>query len=60
MVSPASRRRMRPGDVFLCIECAVAIAEERGTKWIDPGRNDDQLAELAANGHVPNRFQVER
>ena len=56
MVSPASRRLIQPGDVILCIECAVQIAEERGQPWIDPGRNDDQLAELAANGHVPNRF----
>lgn len=56
MVSPASRRRMLPGDWILCIDCFAAIAEERGSKWIDPGRSDEQLAELAANGHEPKRF----
>lgn len=59
MVSPATRARIRPGDQILCVECCAAIAEEHGQKWIDAGRNADQLAELAANGHEPRQFECE-
>jgi len=59
MVSPATRQLIQPGDKIICIECAVAIAEARGTKWVDPGRSPDQLAELVANGHEPRRFYAD-
>lgn len=53
MLSPASRRRMTELSVVLCVECAVAVAESRNEPWIDPGRNDDQLQEMKANGIEP-------
>jgi hypothetical protein len=56
MVSPATRRRIRPSDPIICTDCAIAIAAARGQKWIDPGRNADQLDELQANGHEAKRF----
>jgi hypothetical protein len=56
MVSPASFARLRQRDVILCPDCFIAVAEERGTPWIDPGRSPEQLEELAANGHQPRKF----
>lgn len=53
MLSPASRRRMTELSVVLCVECAVAVAESRNEPWIYPGRNDDQLQEMKANGIEP-------
>ena len=51
MISPATRERMTELSIVLCRECAIAEAERRGEKWIDPGRSQKQLAELRANGH---------
>lgn len=59
-VSPASQRRVRPGDAILCIECSVEIAQQRGVPWVDGGRNADQLAEMAANGLEPRQFKERR
>lgn len=59
-VSPASRRRVRPGDTIICIECCAEIAEQRGVPWIDGGRNADQLAEMAANGLPPDQYLKRR
>jgi len=53
MLSPATRRRMTDLSVVLCVDCAVAIAEERGELWENPGYNEDQLREMAANGIKP-------
>lgn len=56
MVSPATRRRIRDCDQIICTDCAIAIAVFRGEKWIDAGRNDEQIDELEANGHEAKRF----
>lgn len=56
MVSPATRNRIRPTDPIICTDCAIAVAAARGTPWLDAGRNDEQLDELAANGHEARRF----
>jgi hypothetical protein len=56
MVSPATRRRLRPGDCILCLECMADVAEERREPWIITPRNADQLAELVTNGLEPEPF----
>lgn len=56
MLSPTTRRLMSDRSVVLCVDCAVIIAESRGEAWIDPGRNDEQLREMAANRIEPKRW----
>ena len=56
MVSPATRRRMTEASVVLCADCAIAVARFRDEPWLDPGRTDDQMEEMEANGLEPKRF----
>ena len=56
ILSPATRRRMTDLTLVLCTDCAVAVAEARNEPWIHPGRNDDQLREMVANGIEPERW----
>jgi len=56
MISPATRQGMTGLSVVLCTDCAVVVAEARGEPWIHPGRSDDQLREMADNGHTPERW----
>lgn len=56
MVSPATRDRIRGCDKIICTDCAIVLAVARGEKWLDAGGNDEQLAELQANGHEAKRF----
>ncbi len=60
MLSPATRRRMTDLSVVRCADCAIIVAESRNERWIDPGRNDDQLSEMAENDIDPKRWYGEK
>lgn len=59
MLSPATRRHMTELSVVLCLDCAAAVSETRNKPWINPGRNDDQMREMEANGIEPKRWYGE-